>query len=78
VQTIFTQTDGSGVKLSIARYYLPKTGAKSRKETPDGAYLSGGIEPDVKVELDSDTEYEWANPERDAQLKAALVTMGIN
>ena len=41
--------------MTLAHYFLPKSGALSRKVDEDGAYISGGFQPDVKVEL---------NPER--------------
>lgn len=42
VQRVYDLSDGSGLKLTIARYY-----------TPNGQYIHDvGIEPDVKVELD--------------------------
>ncbi|MCR5651554.1 MAG: S41 family peptidase [Lachnospiraceae bacterium] len=44
VQVVVPMTDGSAVKLTTAKYYLPK-----------GECIHGkGIEPDVKVELDVD------------------------
>jgi carboxyl-terminal processing protease len=72
VQTIFPLVDSSGIKLTIARYYLPKSGSLSRKVDDDGKYISGGIQPDVKVDLDDDSEFEAANVKKDAQFARAV------
>lgn len=46
VQYVLPLNDGSAIKLTSAKYY-----------TPDGRNIHGiGIEPDVEVELDSDSE----------------------
>ncbi len=46
VQTIYSMSDGSGLKLTIARYYTPK-----------GVCIHGvGIAPDIEVEEDYTTE----------------------
>ena len=72
VQTVFSQRDGAGIKMTIAHYFLPKSGALSRKVDEDGAYISGGIQPDVKVELNPDIEFEAATVDKDAQFAKAV------
>lgn len=72
VQTVFQQKDGSGIKVTIAKYFLPKSGALARKIDEDGQYISGGIQPDVKVDLDPDEEFEIGNPAKDGQLRKAI------
>ena len=72
VQTVFSQRDGAGIKMTIARYYLPKSGALTRKVDEEGAYVSGGIQPDVKVDLNPDIEYESATMDKDAQFAKAV------
>lgn len=66
VQNMFEFPDGSGVKITTARYY-----------TPSGECIHGvGIEPDVEVELDEDavTLYGINNlpHDQDAQLQKAI------
>lgn len=72
VQTVFNQIDGAGIKLTIAKYYLPKSGAKSRKVDEDGAFISGGLEPDISVKLNEDLEFESGNLEKDQVLARAI------
>ena len=66
VQSALEFTDGSGIKLTTARYY-----------TPSGECIHGvGIEPDITVELDEDavTVYGLNNlpHDQDNQLQAAI------
>ena len=66
VQSALEFTDGSGIKLTTARYY-----------TPSGECIHGvGIEPDITLELDEDaaTIYGINNlpHEQDNQLQAAI------
>ena len=66
VQSALEFTDGSGIKLTTARYY-----------TPNGECIHGlGIEPDITLELDEDavTIYGINNlpHEQDNQLQAAI------
>ena len=72
VQTVFQQSDGAGIKLTIAKYYLPKQGALSRKVDDDGIYISGGLKPDLAVAPDPDQEFESGNPKKDNQLAKAV------
>ncbi len=64
VQSVYQFDDGSGMQLTIARYY-----------TPSGRYIHGeGIEPDIVVEQDEnyDPGLSGPKPESDAQLQAAI------
>ncbi|MCR5222847.1 MAG: S41 family peptidase [Lachnospiraceae bacterium] len=59
VQQILPLGDGSGIKVTIARYY-----------TPNGTCIHGdGFEPDVEVEFDTD---KYLNEEIDTQLVKAI------
>ncbi len=51
VQEVFDFRDGSSGKITIARYYLPSTHDIGRKVDADGVYISGGLQPDVKVDF---------------------------
>ncbi len=58
VQRTFDLDDGSAVKITVSRYY-----------TPDGSYIHGvGIEPDIIVEYDPESE-------EDNQLNEAIKVM---
>ena len=72
VQHIFAMDDGAGVKVTIAKYYLPVTPYFGRVVDADGAYISGGLQPDVLVKLDPNVEPEALNPKKDAQLAKAI------
>ncbi|MBI1332752.1 MAG: PDZ domain-containing protein [Armatimonadetes bacterium] len=72
VQTVYGQRDGAGIKLTIARYYLPKSGALTRKVDEEGAYISGGIQPDVQVDLNPDVEFDPTTMDKDAQFAKAV------
>ena len=64
VQRMFPLTDGSAVKITIAKYFTPK-GNDIHKV---------GIEPDVKVEFDAQA-YRDSDGEKDNQLDAAVEEM---
>lgn len=83
VQEVYDFKDGSSGKITIARYYLPLGGDIGRKVDADGAYLTGGLEPDIKIdyadrlpaELSSkpdDRQTDLPDPETDNQLKKAI------
>lgn len=73
VQNIWHLRDGSSAKITIGRYFLPSGDDIGRKVDDDGIYVSGGMEPAVKVELDpDDTSIELGNPKSDAQLQKAI------
>lgn len=73
VQNVFPMIDNSSAKITIARYYLPYTEFIGRKVDEDGVFISGGLQPKVKVDLDwSSVEPEMGNPLRDNQLAKAI------
>jgi len=72
VQNVFPLLDHSSAKITIAKYYLPFAGYIGRKVDEDGVYISGGLEPDVKVEVNTNTEQVFGEPATDNQLKKAI------
>lgn len=66
VQGIYRLKDGSGLKITIQKYYTPK-----------GVCIQGeGITPDYVVELPEELQYMLTIPEdKDAQLEKALEVM---
>jgi C-terminal processing protease CtpA/Prc len=83
VQEIYDFKDGSSGKITIARYFLPSGDDIGRKVDELGAYLSGGLEPDVKSEFENvlppelggkqiDWESDLPNPAVDSQLRKAI------
>jgi len=64
--------DGSSIKITVAKYYLPSGVNFDRKVDEDGTYVSGGLQPDVKVELPVGEQVVIGDPEKDPQLKKAL------
>ncbi len=67
IQTVFTLTDGSGLKLTTAEYY-----------TPNGTAINGvGIKPDIEVKLPSEiTNIYSVTKEKDTQLQKAIEELG--
>lgn len=90
VQEVYGIRDGSSAKITIAKYFLPFGDDIGRKVDPYGSYISGGIEPNVKVEPKELSPEEMvamakrpgadiADPEYDNQLKKAIeVVLGRN
>lgn len=76
VQNVFPLRDESSLKVTIARYYLPKGEDIGRKVDPDGQYLSGGLKPDVEVELDVEKEPILGELKSDSQLQKAVEVAG--
>ena len=72
VQNVFPLVDQSSAKITIARYFLPRTPFFGRKVDEDNVFVSGGLQPDVTVELDLDADPEPGNPKSDSQLRKAL------
>ncbi|CAN5341949.1 S41 family peptidase [soil metagenome] len=72
VQNVFQLVDQSSAKITIAHYYLPSTPYYGRKVDEDGVFISGGLEPSVKVDLDMDADPEIGNPKSDNQLAKAI------
>lgn len=63
VQKIFYLSDGTGLKLTMAKYYTPKGHDIHKK----------GIQPDVEVELDEELQNQSSiSHEEDNQLKKAI------
>jgi len=62
VQEVYPFKDGSSGKITIARYFLPLTGDIGRRVDEDGSYVSGGLEPDVKVEENDVLPDDLQNP----------------
>jgi carboxyl-terminal processing protease len=62
VQTIIRMSDGTGVKVTIARYY-----------TPSGECIQGkGIKPDIVLDLPENDKEKVLNKEEDIQLQKAI------
>jgi carboxyl-terminal processing protease len=72
VQHMFRLKDNASAKITIAKYLLPSGFDVSRKVDEDGQYLSGGVKPDVEVELDYAKQPTIGDPASDNQLAAAL------
>jgi len=62
VQSVIPFNDGSGLKITVSKYF-----------TPNGNDINGkGIEPDVVVELPKGLSYFDLTPDKDVQLKKAM------
>lgn len=62
VQRVFPFSDGSGMSITIAKYF-----------TPSEVCIHGiGIEPDITVELESETSFTELEDSEDTQLQAAI------
>jgi len=72
VQNVFPLVDNSSAKVTIAKYYLPNSGYIGRKVDEDGVMISGGLEPDVKVEMTNEVQVTLGDPKTDNQLAKAL------
>lgn len=72
VQNVIPMVDGASVKVTIAKYFLPGGEDISRKVDEDGQYISGGLDPDVKVELDWNKTPVQGDPKSDSQLQKAI------
>lgn len=70
VQNVFPWVDGSSAKITIAKYFLPNGEFIGRKVDQDGVFLSGGLDPAVKVEENMDAVP--GDPQTDDQLKKAI------
>lgn len=62
IQTIFSLTDGSGIKLTTNEYYTPNHNEINKV----------GIKPDIEVELPEGEDYYTVEKENDTQLKKAI------
>lgn len=63
---------GSSAKITIARYYLPRGTDFGRKVDDDGQYITGGLTPDVKVDLTLDKQVTFGDVKTDNQLQKAV------
>jgi carboxyl-terminal processing protease len=72
VQTVFMLADRSSAKVTIAKYFLPNGEDIGRQVDGDGAYVTGGLQPDVKVELNWEKEPRFGDPASDNQLAKAI------
>ena len=69
IQTVFSLSDGSGLKITTAEYYTPK-GATIHKV---------GISPDIEIELPDSVKNIYAvTKENDSQLKKAIEELKNN
>lgn len=72
VQQVYPIRGGSGAKVTIARYYLPKSSDISRRVDGDGQYISGGLAPDIELELDLKPGGSLGDEKSDNQLARAI------
>jgi carboxyl-terminal processing protease len=72
VQNVFPLVDRSSAKITIAKYFLPVTPFFGRKVDQYGSYASGGLEPDLKVELSTNPDLVFGDPKSDNQLQKAI------
>lgn len=72
VQEVKELIDGASAKITIAKYFLPSSEDIGRKVDEDGQYISGGLHPDVLVNLDEDKEVLFGDPKKDPQLQKAI------
>lgn len=77
VQNVFTLFDGASAKITTAKYFFPSGRDISRKVDPDGAYISGGLPPDVKVDLEINENTRFGEPGRDSQLDKAIAVVKL-
>lgn len=54
VQNLLQLPEGASVKVTIGKYYIPSKEDINRKVDEDGTYVSGGLHPDINVELPKD------------------------
>jgi carboxyl-terminal processing protease len=72
VQNVTNLVDQASAKITIAKYYLPGGEYIGRTVDPDGVKISGGLEPDVPVELTTDKQVIPGDPSTDNQLAKAI------
>jgi carboxyl-terminal processing protease len=72
VQNIIPLPGRTSAKVTIAHYGLPSGTAIARKVDEDGAYISGGIKPDVEVKLSNDPNVALGDLKTDNQLQKAV------
>ena len=72
VQNVFPLVDRASAKITIARYFLPGGEYIGRELDQDGVMIKGGLDPDVKVELNTDKQVTFGDPASDNQLAKAI------
>jgi carboxyl-terminal processing protease len=72
VQNVFPLVDRSSAKITIAKYYLPDNEYIGRQVDADGVKISGGLTPDVPVELNTNVQVTFGDPATDNQLAKAI------
>lgn len=72
VQDTFRLYDSAIAKITVAKYFLPGGDDIGRKVDEFGTYISGGLEPTYRVDLDPDGSIIIGDPEKDPQLKKAV------
>ena len=70
VQRVWELGEGTGLKITTARYLTPAGRDINRRTDPDTGEETGGIIPDVVVESQEQTVF--GNPSQDIQLQKAL------
>jgi carboxyl-terminal processing protease len=72
VQNVFELVDGSSAKITIARYFLPWGENIGRKVDEDGQYLTGGLDPDIKAELNSEGVFTKTDPKTGKKVEVPI------
>ena len=72
VQDLHQLPESASLKVTIARYFLPSTPDISRKVDEDGAYVSGGIKPDIEEAFKFAPGSRIGVPGKDNQLDRAI------
>ena len=75
VQNVFPLVDQSSAKITIAKYFLPVTPFFGRKVDDYGTFVSGGLEPDLKVELSNNPDLAFGDVKTDNQLQKAITLL---
>lgn len=72
VQNVIQLAGRSSAKITIAHYALPSGDDISRKVDEDDQYLSGGIKPDIEVEISLEPNVAIGDLATDNQLQKAV------
>ena len=75
MQNVFPLVDQSSAKITIAKYFLPVTPFFGRKVDEYGTFLSGGLEPDLKVDLANNPDLAFGDVKTDNQLQKAITLL---
>lgn len=68
VQTLLSLPDGSGLKLTVARYYTPK----------DRSIQARGIRPDIIISEKNATDRETSGPRKESDLKGHIESSDLS